>query len=910
MAISPLAAHAGSEPNGTAAASLSSGPALEKPSRKAAGLPQVQIDRIEILGVSALAGPDVEAALEINVGDLLSHETVVRTSENIQALYRVKGYAQVRLKTELERIRGEDGSPENLIKVTISEGFPTRIASLVVLSEGADGEHPDARITSLASRIELRPGDVYDQDKISAVRRAVQDALAADEFVGARVTEVQAKATTPSQAFEQEKGAAAGWVNLVMKVNLGDRVSFGFRGNMAFTRGKLSSLVEEQRLLGLGRDYVASVQARLVEAYKAAGYAQVRIDAVTQERPELQERHVSFEVTEGPRVRIESIDFDGNVVFPKAALRREFLNRAPGLTQKGFYSEVEIQKSAELLIEWIKSQGYLGAKLITINRTFDARAPKVSLLVYLYEGDQTVVDSVSLEGLQAISRSEALSILGVKENEPLNLFSFNEGVEALKARLRSLGHLDARIENEATESVVQYFQDNREARIKLQVQEGPRYRVSRIDIEGLTDTHEEVLTRELVFKEGDTLEEGKLLESEARLRRLQIFSIVTLRAVDDPERIGFKVVKISAQEGTPGVIAGGVGYRNDLGIRTFGQTGYTNLWHKNHTLSLIANANRRFDEGFCDNSRGNANSAAVIDSGHSCFIEYQLQLAYIWPWFSGIPELTFRPQLTVDRTQYVILDSSSISLAATWERPILKRPNWVGAFTYSLERINQFNARDEEQNGTIRIGSITPALKLDMRDNPLAPTRGLFASVSFELASPVFFSQSSPYPVGYSKFQLRSDYHLPLFGGDVIFYSSFRTGLERNLEAPPESDPGSRAYRIPLSKQFTLGGIGSLRGFKEQSINYDLVAIRGTLSYVNYRFQLDLPFAGPMRFGPFLDAANLLVDRYSFGNLRAGAGVGFHYQSPVGPVNFDWGFNLAPQPGEDPFRFYFSIGVI
>ena len=88
------------------------------------------------------------------------------------------------------------------------------------------------------------------------------------------------------------------------------------------------------------------------------------------------------------------------------------------------------------------------------------------------------------------------------------------------------------------------------------------------------------------------------------------------------------------------------------------------------------------------------------------------------------------------------------------------------------------------------------------------------------------------------------------------------------------------------------------------------LSIAGTLSFVNYRTQLDLPFSGPMRFGPFLDAANLLVDRYSLGILRYGAGVGFHYQSPVGPVNFDWGFKLDQRPGEDPYHFYFSIGVI
>jgi translocation and assembly module TamA len=82
---------------------------------------------------------------------------------------------------------------------------------------------------------------------------------------------------------------------------------------------------------------------------------------------------------------------------------------------------------------------------------------------------------------------------------------------------------------------------------------------------------------------------------------------------------------------------------------------------------------------------------------------------------------------------------------------------------------------------------------------------------------------------------------------------------------------------------------------------------------VNYRSQIELPFAGPMKFVPFLDAANLELDRYipfCFAGLRYGAGAGLHYKSPVGSVNFDVGVNVKPQPGEDAYRVHFSIGNI
>ena len=102
-----------------------------------------------------------------------------------------------------------------------------------------------------------------------------------------------------------------------------------------------------------------------------------------------------------------------------------------------------------------------------------------------------------------------------------------------------------------------------------------------------------------------------------------------------------------------------------------------------------------------------------------------------------------------------------------------------------------------------------------------------------------------------------------------------------------------------------------MRGYKEQELNIQDISVRGTASYVNYRTQVDLPISGPLRLGPFLDAANLLVDEYSFtGNMRLGTGFGLHYLTPVGPINFDLGFKVNPKPGEDAYRFYFSIGMI
>ena len=43
--------------------------------------------------------------------------------------------------------------------------------------------------------------------------------------------------------------------------------------------------------------------------------------------------------------------------------------------------------------------------------------------------------------------------------------------------------------------------------------------------------------------------------------------------------------------------------------------------------------------------------------------------------------------------------------------------------------------------------------------------------------------------------------------------------------------------------------------------------------------------------------------------LLYGAGAGFHYITPVGPINLDMGFKLNPPPQASPYVIHFSIGI-
>ncbi len=551
--------------------------------------------------------------------------------------------------------------------------------------------------------------------------------------------------------------------------------------------------------------------------------------------------------------------------------------------QRDIYVEKDVQNAAELLIEWMKERGYLSARLITINSQLQKNAEKI--LLYIYEGEQTIVSNLVVHGTSALSKDELQDLLAIKPGFPLNLFTLSEGIERIKSAFRDRGYLNFQLLNDENTPLVLYSEENRRAEIALRIDEGPQFHVAHIDIEGLSYTKEFVVRRELTFREGEILGESQLIQNERKLRRLGIFSTVGVRLLDDPKREDYKIVKINLGEADRGVLVWGPGFRNDLGIRLFGQLAYSNLWGLNHTVSVNANINRRIFYNYK-------------------FTEGQFQISYLWPWFA-LPEMSFRPTFSIGRTQYINFSADTLTLSTAWDKPILTKPNLVAGLTYTLERIQQFRALDSANDGQLLIGTVTPKLTLDLRDNPLVPTRGLFSLAWLDVA---LGSQTNAFKLDadYYRVQFRADYYVPV-SSSVVWSASFRSGYEQRL---------SISSSIPLIKQFALGGIGSLRGYQEQEFNAQkLYSDQDTIqkmTYVNYRTQLDLPFAGALRFGVFVDAANLLLDRYSFtDNLFYTAGFGFHYQTPVGPVNLDIGFKLFQPPfPTDRSLVHFSVGII
>ncbi|WAV93018.1 outer membrane protein assembly factor BamA [Oxalobacter aliiformigenes] len=163
----------------------------------------------------------------------------------------------------------------------------------------------------------------------------------------------------------------------------------------------------------------------------------------------------------------------------------------------------------------------------------------------------------------------------------------------------------------------------------------------------------------------------------------------------------------------------------------------------------------------------------------------------------------------------------------------------------------------------------------------------------------------------YYKASYQHQYFIPMFeGGTLALNGMFDYG--KGL--------GGKPY--PVFKNVYAGGMGTVRGYESSSlgqVEYDYDGDReylgGTKRVVgNVELQFPMPGMGgdrTLRWFTFLDGGNVFTDEQDidFGDLRYSAGFGVSWVSPIGPLKLSYGFPLNAKEGDRKEAFQFQLGT-
>jgi outer membrane protein assembly factor BamA len=186
----------------------------------------------------------------------------------------------------------------------------------------------------------------------------------------------------------------------------------------------------------------------------------------------------------------------------------------------------------------------------------------------------------------------------------------------------------------------------------------------------------------------------------------------------------------------------------------------------------------------------------------------------------------------------------------------------------------------------------------DTKDSALIPTRGTFQRFNTEWG----VAGDARYLKAYYQFQ----YYLPITRDFTAAFNS-EFGWGTGLSGKP----------FPVFKNFYAGGQGSVRGFDQNTLGPRDVTgsfVGGAKKLVlNAEAYLPVPGSGndrTLRMYAFTDVGNVwgATEQPTTDSLRASAGIGLSWISPLGPLRIAYAYPFRTQPGDRIQNFQFQIG--
>ncbi|WP_074380761.1 outer membrane protein assembly factor BamA [Bartonella doshiae] len=646
------------------------------------------------------------------------------------------------------------------------------------------------------------------------------------------------------------------------------------------------------------------------EAYKTVGRNNV---TVTVQTINLGKGRVNvvFNIVEGRKLKISGISFKGNSAFGSRRLRDVISTKPSGvfslLMSGDVYSEERLAADEEALRRFYYNHGYADFRVISSKATFDAANNSYTIDFLLDEGVRYKISDVQIESdIDGVDVQSMKGILKTRAGDVYNAQNVEQSVAMLNNKAADSGYAFAKIEPRGNRNLA-----NHTISILYNIEQGPRAYVKRIDIRGNEKTRDYIIRRELELNEGDAYNQTLVQRARRRLEGLGFFKAVNISMVptDQSDQIILVIDVVEAPTGdlsfsggyTTGGTSPGMSLEVSVTERNLGGRGqYVRLG-----LGAGQEKSRNYNLSFVDPYFLGYHLSAGIDLFRNT---YRADKAYDVRQTGG--SLRFGVPIN---------DQLSANLAYSY---VQEEYDFGG--DYDLTKENDIKELYEKYSGAIvqaaihspwKRSSISYGLTYNTIDDMKNPHDGLYARVLQEyagLGGNAKFLKTTGKAMMYKTLSDRMD---------IVGLFSVGGGYIHEM-----GEEGVRIFDMfkvntDMIRGFKYNGIGP-----RQISNKGEVYFLGGTTYINATAEVQFPIPiVPEGFGfrgaLFADAATLFGNNYKpvfqgetpVTNIksawRSSAGVSLMWDSPFGPLRFDYAWPITKQEGDRLQQFNFGIST-
>jgi outer membrane protein assembly complex protein YaeT len=614
-------------------------------------------------------------------------------------------------------------------------------------------------------------------------------------------------------------------------------------------------------------------------------------------------------------IKVHSIKFQGvkavDVSRLKTALATRESSKLPW-GKKNYFDRSRFDADLKRVGAFYADRGFPDARVTGFDVKLNDKQDAVDITLTVVEGEAVKVEAVNFTGFDIIPPAH---LADLKKNVPLKVGQPRDRQlvvathEMALNELRDHGYPFAKVGTNEDDGP-----NGKTAALTFEAEPGPISHFGPVEISGNKSVNDHVIRRELAYKPGDLYQRSLLQDTQRRLYSMELFQFATVEPITrdgsqpdpqgpspapPPDQQGPAEVptRVTVAEGNHQRVNFGVGYGTEEKGRVDAEYHHLNFFGGARSAGAHARWSS-LDRGL----RLDFNQPYVVRPHLSLGLEGQQWYTYTPAYKSvtsgGKATLTHRSSAKT---------SWAVSITSEYDKSVLN-PDLINSVDY-LKHLSELIALGLdpfklEQAGTLNAAGFD--FQHSTADNLLNAHRGYQIAFHIEEAGKIL-------PGTYNYFALSADgrHYLPI-GDKVVWANRVQFG---NIKAP-----GGEERFIPFSRRYFLGGASSLRGwgrYEVSPLTGSGLQVGGT-TMAAFTSELRAMLRGNLGGVLFLDGGNVWIDSraINLSGLRYDVGPGLRYRTPIGPIRFDFGYQLNPIPGlivngqpeTRHWRIHFSIG--
>lgn len=337
-----------------------------------------------------------------------------------------------------------------------------------------------------------------------------------------------------------------------------------FEGNRKLKGEQLAQIVQSRAGGPVSQALMNSDVERLREAYRRAGYGLSSVSARVAPLPNGRQ-DIVFTINESGKTGIKSINFSGNQAYSGGRLRGLMTstesNFLSWIKTSDVYDPDRINSDMDLIRRFYLKNGYADFQIVNSGARFDEAAGGWIIDIQVEEGQQYQVGNVTVDSsLRDVDAAALQRYVATSTGDTYNAEAVEKSLVALTTEVARRGHAFAQVRPRGDRDAA-----GRQIGITYVVDEGPRVYVERINVRGNTRTRDYVVRRELDLGEGDAYNKVMVDRAERRLNNLGFFNKVriTNEPGSAPDRV---VVNIDVEDKATGSFSIAGGYSTSDGV--------------------------------------------------------------------------------------------------------------------------------------------------------------------------------------------------------------------------------------------------------------------------------------------------------------------------------------------------------